>query len=106
MAFNGNMANDEAYVNGIGRFEIQVNDAAAEVTWSQSKYKVWFNIESHRVDVQTFGSQSPKTILYKYYNFTMARKDEVTFDHQFLKWVAIYYEPFNSFILKSSKSFW
>ena len=36
MAFNGNMANDEAYVNGIGRFEIQVNDAAAEVVWSQS----------------------------------------------------------------------
>ena len=42
MAFNGNMANDEAYVNGIGRFEIQVNDAAAEVTWSQSKSKVCF----------------------------------------------------------------
>jgi uncharacterized protein YodC (DUF2158 family) len=36
MAFNGNMANDEAYVNGIGRFEIQVNDAASEVTWSQN----------------------------------------------------------------------
>ena len=42
MAFNGNMANDEAYVNGIGRFEIQVKDAAAEVTWSQSKSKVFF----------------------------------------------------------------
>ena len=38
MAFNGNMANDEAYVNGIGRFEIQVNDAAAEVVWSQSMF--------------------------------------------------------------------
>ena len=41
MAFNGNMANDEAYVNGIGRFEIQVNDAAAEVVWSQSTFKIW-----------------------------------------------------------------
>jgi len=86
MAFNGNMANDEAYVNGIGRFEIQVNDAAAEVTWSQSKYKVWFSIdhqsiESYRVGVQTFGSPSSKTTLYKFNNFTMARKDEVTLDH-------------------------
>lgn len=36
MAFKGNMSNDEAFVNGIGRFEIQVNDAAANVTWSQN----------------------------------------------------------------------
>ena len=68
MAFNGNMANDEAYVNGIGRFEIQVNDAASEVTWSQSKYKVWYfidllSIESYRVGVQTFGSPSSETTL-------------------------------------------
>lgn len=36
MAFKGNLSNDEAYMGGIGRFDIEVNDAAAEVVWSQN----------------------------------------------------------------------
>ena len=70
MAFNGNMANDEAYVNGIGRFEIQVNDAAAEVTWSQSK--------SHRVYIQKICTLSQTTIGYQSMNLTTAGKPKVT----------------------------
>ena len=38
MGFSSDMQNDQAYVNGIGRFNITVSDAADEVVWSKSKY--------------------------------------------------------------------
>ena len=38
MAFKGDLTNDQAYINGIGRFDIEVNDEAAQVEWSQSEY--------------------------------------------------------------------
>ena len=37
MGFSSDMQNDQAYMNGIGRFNVTVSDAAAEVVWSKSK---------------------------------------------------------------------
>ena len=37
MGFSSDMQNDQAYVNGIGRFNVTVSDAADEVVWSKSK---------------------------------------------------------------------
>ena len=65
MAFNGNMANDEAYVNGIGRFEIQVNDAAAEVVWSQSMSCYLCLIFPYGYHVHTFDSYRPRLGVYR-----------------------------------------
>lgn len=36
MAFKGDLTNDVAYINGIGRFDIEVNDEAAQVSWAQN----------------------------------------------------------------------
>ena len=38
MGFSSDMQNDQAYMNGIGRFNVTVSDAAAEVVWSKSKF--------------------------------------------------------------------
>ena len=37
MGFSSDMKNDQAYTNGIGRFDITVDSADAQVTWSKSK---------------------------------------------------------------------
>ena len=38
MGFSSDMKNDQAYINGIGRFDITVDSADAQVTWSKSEW--------------------------------------------------------------------
>ena len=35
---------DQAYVNGIGRFDITVNSADAQVTWSKSEFEIYSSV--------------------------------------------------------------
>lgn len=37
--FKTEIKNDDAYVNGIGRFDIELNQANNQVTWQQSEWR-------------------------------------------------------------------
>merc|ERR1739838_417746 len=40
MGFSSDMKNDQAYTNGIGRFDITVDSADAQVTWSKNGQQI------------------------------------------------------------------